>query len=270
MNLIYTASFKDLTHIPVPEDREDFFRIYWLQEQGELPLLKEQESLIKGEWMYLVPPFREFRIDRMDKEGRFVAFHRSLLDLEVREYSLDVFRLFSSKGEFTTLMIGEEELPTLDTLYELLRRELPKPDNFLFLKSLLKTFLLKLIFLKEKKYTLPDLNEKRIHEFLYLLENHFLTERKAGFYADKLNLSPKRLNQILKEKLGKTITQLLHERLIMEARHELYVSNKSIMEIGIHLGFSDKSYFSRFFRKITGMSPENYKRGLRQHFEERQ
>ena len=59
---------------------------------------------------------------------------------------------------------------------------------------------------KPTKTISPDINEKRIYQFLLLLENHYTTGRSVKFYADKLSLSPKRLNQILKQKLGKPLT----------------------------------------------------------------
>lgn len=267
-NLLYISPIENLPLQNTWGEKEDFFEIYWMKEGTDLSFKDFKPEKLLGEWMYLIPPFRKFNFAGKEKKGIFIAFHRGLLDLEIREYSLDIFRLFNSEGEVTILLIPEEETDTLNQLSSILSKEVQQQGgNFLFLKNLLKAFLIKLIFLKEKKYTIPDLNEKRVHDFLFLVEDHYLSHRKAGFYAEKLNITPKRLNQILKAKLNKTITQLLHERLIMEARHELYISEKSIMELGIFLGFSDKSYFSRFFKKMTGLTPESFKSQIRKRIE---
>ena len=109
----------------------------------------------------------------------------------------------------------------------------------------------------------PGINEKRIYQFLMLLENHYTTEKNVGFYADKLHISAKRLNQILKQKLDKTINQMLQERLLAEAKHLLFVGKANIQEISFSLGFEDPSYFSRFFRKMTKVSPEQFKKEIR-------
>ena len=91
------------------------------------------------------------------------------------------------------------------------------------------------------------------------MENHYTTEKSVKFYADKLSLSPKRLNQILKQKLGKTINQILQERLLIEAKHLLFIGEESIQGIAYKLGFQDASYFSRFFKKLTTLTPEEFK-----------
>ncbi|RYZ45306.1 MAG: AraC family transcriptional regulator, partial [Chitinophagaceae bacterium] len=100
--------------------------------------------------------------------------------------------------------------------------------------------------------------------FISLLEKNYLTERNVGFYAASLNVSTKRLNQILKRKYNRTIHQIIHDRLVREAKHQLFVSKKNIKEIAFDLGFEDKSYFSRFFKKMTGQTPEAFKKGIDQ------
>src|SRR5699024_7835191 len=122
-----------------------------------------------------------------------------------------------------------EEVPVLEDLIRLMERELQRtPRDFVFLKSLLKSFLVKLVSLHQERYQLPDINAKRMYHFLVLLEKHYKTNRETRFYAEKLNLSSKRLNQILKDQMGKTISEVIQERVIMEAQRQLYHGKKSI------------------------------------------
>ena len=91
------------------------------------------------------------------------------------------------------------------------------------------------------------------------METHYLQETESIFYATKLGISEKRLNQILKEKLQRTAKQIIQQRQITEAKRLLIRSEATIQEIGFQLGFNSLSSFSRFFKNQVGESPSTYK-----------
>jgi AraC-like DNA-binding protein len=92
-----------------------------------------------------------------------------------------------------------------------------------------------------------------------LIEQHFRTERKASFYAKKLHISTRTLTDILKRKLNTTATRLIHQRLLLEAKHVLSQQEKSIKTIAFDLHFEEPGHFSRFFKKATGFTPEQFR-----------
>lgn len=238
-------------------ERESFFEIIWIKDEKPTLTVAENAYAVESDWMYLMPPGRHQPLKKVGKKGLLIAFDKSVLSYEVREFTLDVLKLFTKQGDFSTLLIDKELRDTLETIAKLIKEEYASSSrSFLLLRTYLKAFLLKLISQKNQEFTVPDLHEKRVYQFFLLLENHFKEEKQVGFYAEKLNLTSKRLNQILKEKTGKSISALLHERIIMEAKHELFVSERSIKEIALELGFEDRSYFTRFFKRMTGQTPE--------------
>ena len=101
-------------------------------------------------------------------------------------------------------------------------------------------------------------NESLIKLF-QLIEAHYKKERNADFYSNRLSLTLKRVNEITKKQLGKTVTRLLHDRLLLEAKREINFGKRSHKEIAYLLGFDDPAYFSRFFKKRTGITPEQFK-----------
>ena len=74
-----------------------------------------------------------------------------------------------------------------------------------------------------------------------------------------LNITPKALGKITKDHFNKTLTHLISERIIIEAKRELYLTNKAVKEIAYELGYEDEHYFSRFFKNNAEISPQMYR-----------
>ncbi len=72
-------------------------------------------------------------------------------------------------------------------------------------------------------------------------------------------MTTKRLNEIVKRDKGKSVTQLIHDRLVLEANREMTFSEKSIKKIALNLGFDAPAYFSRFYRSQTGETPTHFR-----------
>ncbi len=94
-----------------------------------------------------------------------------------------------------------------------------------------------------------------------LLEDHFRKERLLGFYAEKLAMTPDRLNDHVKRATGVTAGHLIRQRVLTEAKRQLVFTNEPIHEIAYDLAFSDPSHFTRFFRKQTGTTPHEFREG---------
>lgn len=97
------------------------------------------------------------------------------------------------------------------------------------------------------------------NDFMDLLYKHYKQERNTQFFADKLNLSPKYLSTVIKEETGKPIMYWINASIITYAQSLLKASHLTISEIGYELNFSDSSQFCRFFKRYTGLSPNQYR-----------
>jgi AraC family transcriptional activator of pobA len=91
------------------------------------------------------------------------------------------------------------------------------------------------------------------------IESNFKTKHSAGAYADLLHISTKALGKITKTHFNKTLTGLISERIIIEAKRELYLTSKTVKEIAYELGYDDEFYFSRFFKVNADVSPQLYR-----------
>lgn len=104
-----------------------------------------------------------------------------------------------------------------------------------------------------------------------LLLKSFQTKINGGFrelrevsdYASLLNISAGHLSEVVKNQSGKPAIKHIHERLVLEARRLLFHTDNSLKEIAFDLGFSDASYFNRFFKRECGVTPVEYRSSIR-------
>lgn len=99
-----------------------------------------------------------------------------------------------------------------------------------------------------------------IHKLDDLITTYFKEHKKAAFYADKLHMSVRHLNRISKEVLDKTVTDLLYEKVLLEAKRLLVHSKQQLTDIAYELGFENYSHFSKFFKLKTGESPTAFRK----------
>jgi AraC family transcriptional activator of pobA len=98
-----------------------------------------------------------------------------------------------------------------------------------------------------------------VSNFLDLVEQQMRRHWSVADYARYLGVSVDRLNSAVQRATGQTPLSLIHSRLIAEARQMLEGSGMHIAEIALSLGFEDPAYFSRFFKRLSGRSPRQYR-----------
>ena len=103
-----------------------------------------------------------------------------------------------------------------------------------------------------------------IRKLIDAVEEHFQSKHRPADYAALLNVTTKKLNRVTRQHLSKTIGNMISDRLIAQAKHELYLSDKPVKQIAMELGFNDVAYFSRFFKAHTYTSPHIYRESFRQ------
>ena len=131
---------------------------------------------------------------------------------------------------------------------------------------------LKVLFVLLRRSLKPESNEvhqqdERIavyEQFMTLLEDHYLQHWSVDQYADVLGFSAGRLNRLCQRYSGQNAMQIIHERLLTEAKRQLIYTQLSSKEICYKLGFKDPGYFSRFFSRHTGITPGKYKKQVRE------
>ena len=105
-------------------------------------------------------------------------------------------------------------------------------------------------------------NGRLIQSFLALLETHYNQDSSVAFYAEKLHVTASYLNNVCKKESGLTAGEQIRDRILLEAKRMLKLTNDDIKEIAYALGFNDTSYFSRFFKKYTDQTPLTFRKKI--------
>jgi AraC-like DNA-binding protein len=205
-------------------------------------------------------------------DGVFLQFHPDFFWNHKYQMELTSKQvLFTNIDESPLIKISKEEMAQLmypldHLLLELSGDRLGRYDITI---SWVKIFMVYASRIKEDKGTIHSetLSEDHyiIRKLINAVEEYFQHKHRPADYAKLLNVTVKTLNRMAKQQhLAMTVGDMISERIITQAKHELYLSDKSIKQIALELGFHDVAYFSRFFKIRTGVSPDVYRKSFRE------
>jgi len=181
------------------------------------------------------------------------------------EVSCAGFLFFGSYGQlFITLDKSNQR--KLEILKNIFIEEFETDDSTKseMLKMLLKRLIIIGTRLAKEQYVneqpVESDNFDIVRKYNLLVDRNFKTQHQVQFYANELNKSPKTLSNLFARYHYKLPLQIIHDRIIDEAKRLLYYTDKSAKEIAYELGFEDAAHFSRLFKKITGQSISEHKK----------
>ena len=105
----------------------------------------------------------------------------------------------------------------------------------------------------------PSRKTQRVEKFRALVDENYKKHKPITAYADQLGITPGQLSRLCREVLGVSSLDVINTRLVHEAQRELVYTSSSIKQVADALGFADETYFGRFFRKHTAMSPREFR-----------
>jgi AraC family transcriptional activator of pobA len=172
--------------------------------------------------------------------------------------------LFSSTDHMF-IKLNDQAQKKLKLLSEIFAEEFNTSDHIQneMLLMLLKRLIIYVTQLAKLGYApVKKLDDSRLHtirKFNLLVEGYFKSEHSVSFYAGQLYKSPKTLSNLFAIFNQKTPSQIIQERITIEAKRLLCYTDKSIKHITFELGFEDVPYFSNFFKKNSGLSPSDFR-----------
>lgn len=214
-------------------------------------------------------PFQPFMLNEVkDINGICINFHSDFFCIYKHHQEVACNGvLFNNIYQHPYILLSDDELQDFLRLIDQMKKEMQKSAvaQRELLISYLKIFLINATRIKISQYPQTQ-NEIQngpehfiIQSFKDAIEKHYKTKHSASDYADLLNIPVNTLAKISKTYFNKTLTDLITERIIIEAKRELYLTSKAVKQIASDLGFNDEYYFSRFFKNNTDISPKQYR-----------
>ena len=254
--------------------RHNYYEIFFFEKGGGTHEIDFEVNPIADNSLHFVSPGQVHLVRReLDSNGYVVFFSRDFyyLNLQNRDVLFDMPFFNNNSPRPIIDLAPEEKQPIVDLVLRI--RDESESDNP-FKEELLRSYLNVLliqcqrIFLEKETERSPSFKPGggSYREFRVLLENNFTRLHQVADYADLLSITPSHLNESCKKASGQTASELIHNRIILEAKRLLLHSDLSAKEIGYFLHFEDPSYFSRFFKKKTGMQPGVFRKEVREKY----
>jgi AraC family transcriptional activator of pobA len=201
-------------------------------------------------------------------DGIMIQFNREFYCIQQHDHEVScIGLLFYGSGGFPLVDATNhsEQFSAMLTLFE---EELRIHDHIQseMLHVILKRWIIVATRLFRAQSVAPDIAESSIdlvRQFHVLVEQHFRTKHSVADYADMLNKSPKTLSNLFAKYNQLTPRDIIHSRVIVEAKRLLLHTDRQIKDIGYNLGFDDVQNFSRFFKNIIGTAPLEYRQNNR-------
>ncbi len=239
--------------------------------QGETTIsLNLHEFRITRDTMFVFGPHSVLQARSTD---RFQAHILALSPEFMRRLTIDTKRmlqLFLQLADHPCIELRTEESRLLGDYIRLVGTERQEPDRQ-FSQDIVSELIAATIYkvaniLHRYKTEHPEIqtrtqnrNETYFRRFIELLSDHYKKERSVNFYAQRLCITPKYLTTTIKRISGKPVSDWIDHFVLLEAQSLLKYTNMSIQEISYRLNFPNQSFFGCYFKRLTGMSPSQYK-----------
>ena len=199
-------------------------------------------------------------------DGYIIFFHPAFYKMQMHDSNLLTFPFFHALNANPLIKLDKDQQTVIDFVTQQMHAEFNSslPVDIRILRNYLEILLLKLgtNFRVEQHEDFTNSVSFKIRKLEQLVEHHYVKMKAPSQYADLMHLSASYLNSICKQNLGKTLTHIISDRVVLEAKRLFSYTDLNVSQVASRLNFGDSSYFIRFFRKHTGLTPDQFKETL--------
>jgi len=248
------------------QNENQTYKIFWQRSGCSRITVDGIAYTIKENQILFLTPLNQLEVAESNSSLNQLSFNREFYCIQQHDQEVSCYGyLFFGSSEVPIVSLDSKEQESFDLLIKVILEEFENSDHIQgeMLQVLLKRFLIKCTRLARKTLTNPDINQDKldiIRQFNVLVEMHFRQKHKVADYAELLHKSPKTISNLFGEYNDKTPLQVIQERIGLEAKRLFIHTDKTAKEVAYELGFDDAAQFSRFFSKVVGKSPTDFKK----------
>jgi AraC-like DNA-binding protein len=205
----------------------------------------------------------EYKSISKDFSGLFIVMSKKFTDSLILN-ALERLPLLFSVFDNPVTPLNEESLEGMISYFNMLKR-VAKVKEHPYRLEVARHLTLAFFYGASTEFHKLTDNRKKSHEilvekFLNLVQTHYKEQRRLEFYANELCLTPKHLSKVIKETSSRPANDWIDDLVVLEAKALLKSTNMTIQKISEELNFPSQSFFGKYFKRITGMSPSEYKK----------
>lgn len=254
---IKVASFKKEVRKTEPHKHNNYFEIVYLSGGSGYHTIDLETFTIKPPMVFLIRKDQMHHWN-MDSEpsGFVVIIKKSFVDDSADP---EIKHLFSEISKSTCIYPEDPEF--IEQVLELMTVEYSSglSNNDMVIEGLLKALLAKLNHIPRPKHKQFTKQSNLFEGYKSLLNQSDALVNHVAHYANLLNTTPQNLNAVCRKEGQISAAELLSECIIIEAKRLLNYTDLTIAEIGLRLGFSDNSHFTKYFKRFTGNTPTQFR-----------
>ncbi|HPE78020.1 MAG TPA: AraC family transcriptional regulator [Draconibacterium sp.] len=247
--------------------RHDFFEVLYLSKGSGFHIIDGNKYEIKPPCVFFMSPGQAHKIEfSSDIEGFIFIFTPEfyLINQTNQNRLIEFPFFFTIRQDNPPLnLVDEKEIKFLESLFEKGISEIAKGESYSveLLRSVLDLILTSCSILYKADENLLTKGKGHIvvKKFFQLVEENYAQNFTVAEYAERMAITPNHLTQTVNQLTGKTSSQIIKSKQILEIKRLLVHTNLSATEIAMRLNFPDQSYFTKFFKREAGISPLQYR-----------
>ncbi|UMQ41707.1 AraC family transcriptional regulator [Chryseobacterium sp. Y16C] len=259
---------KEDLYIPKTPHKHSFFQILYVSRGAGIHYVDFQEWEIEDGTIFFLSPgqVHDLRFTSKNPEGIMINFNEDFFnDFLSQKDFINSLPVFSKSGKYGFRKVDSCKSELESTIAKILK--VIKYDS-LYKKQFIQTLVLEIVLMIaiKTKDENPEneiiSNNYLLVKFEKLLEKYFMEAHHPKFYAAHLSVTPNYLNTLCKKLTGKTLGEIIRSRIVLEAKRLLVNSEYTISQIAYELYFEDNSYFTKFFKANTGLTPAEFRKSI--------